>query len=85
MDDIVEDRACLTVENYEAIAIIKTTLKKKKEKLTTMKDLWKKFTNKCSPQFECMRKCLRREREFKRKNHKLRIHATDSFQGPKSQ
>ena len=38
MDDIVEkDRASLTVENYEAVAIIKSTLRKRNLKIHNMK------------------------------------------------
>ena len=37
MDDIVEkDRSKLTIENYEAVAIIKTTLKRKKVSAVSM-------------------------------------------------
>ncbi|KAH3822444.1 hypothetical protein DPMN_124222 [Dreissena polymorpha] len=36
-------------------------------------DLWKKFSGQCNPEYLAMMKCFRREKDYKRKNHKLRV------------
>lgn len=83
MDDIVEkDRTRLTVENYEAVAIVKTSLRRKNIRSTEMK-ITPQMKKSCINAYGTYQKYLKKRKEMEEQKHAQKLH--DSVQQLKAE
>ena len=76
MDDIVEkDRTNMTVKNYEAVAIVKTALRKKNIKSTNMK-VSSNMKKSCISAYQTYKEYVKQVKEEKRRKHEETLKAS---------